>query len=257
MFPTILLLVALLPCGTASAEIPAPTRLKKQFIIAAHEWPPFASRESRYLGVLPRIVSQVLEAEGIRVEYRFMSWPDTLDGLLTEEYDAALIWVMSDLNREPFLLSDPILEYRSALYYRKDRPRPDDSNDLRGLRIGLNPYYVYDGDSYQLMKNRNLIPIRGKDDDNHFRHLMDGTIDVYLTPLLTSAPWVRNNLTLMEQDKLAYTTEIFKFPPTQLVLNRKREGSDDLIRQFNNGLKRLKSDGTLDRYLDDLRFGKY
>lgn len=254
---SLLIFVSLNFCSSLQADIPQPTRANKRFVIAAHEWPPFASREARYFGVLPRIVTQILESQGINVEFRFMPWPDALDGVITEEFDAALIWVMDDLNQEPFVVSVPILEYRSALYYRKELPKPRHPDDLLGFRIGLNPYYVYDEPSYRIMKSRSMTPVKGDTDRIHFDMLLNGDIDFYLSPILTSAPLLRNNYPLEQQQQLAYTTELFKFPPSHLLVNRQREGSRQFLQEFNNGLKRLKNDGTLDRYLDDLRFGKY
>lgn len=186
-----------------------------------------------------------------------MPWPDALDGLVTEEFDAALIWVMEDLNRDPFIVSEPILEYRSALYYRRNLPKPTTSDDLLGFRIGLNPYYVYDEPSYRVMKSRSMTPVKGETDRIHFDMLLKGDIDFYLSPILTSAPLLRNSYSPEQQKQLTYTTELFKFPPSQLLVNRQREGGRQFLLEFNNGLKRLKNDGTLDRYLDDLRFGKY
>lgn len=244
-------------CSTLHADIPLPTRANKRFVVAAHEWPPFASRETRYFGVLPRILSHALELQGINVEYRFMPWQDALDGIITEEFDAALIWVMEDLNQDAFIASQPLLEYRSALYYRRSMPKPQHLDDLLGYRIGLNPYYIYDRPSYQIMKSRDMTPIKGENDRAHFDMLLKGDIDFYLSPILTSAPFLRNTYPLEQQQQLRYTTELFKFPPTQLLVNRQRQNSPEFIHELNNGLKRLKNDGTLDRYLDDLRIGKY
>lgn len=254
---TLLLLVLAGFASSLQAEIPAPTRTNKRFVIAAHEWSPFASREARYFGVLPRVVSQLFEAQGITVEFRFMPWPDALDGVVSEEFDAALIWVMDDLNQDPFVFSAPILEYRSALYYRKSMLPPKTADDLLGFRIGLNPYYVYDEPSYRIMKSRSMTPVKGESDRVHFDMLLNGDIDFYLTPILTSAPLLRQHYSPEQQQQLAYTTGLFKFPPTHLLLNRQRKGSEQLLLDFNNGLKRLKNDGTLDRYLDDLRLGRY
>lgn len=258
-FCTRLLLILLcgLPALTSYAGIPTPSQANKRFVIAAHEWPPFASRETRYFGVLPRIVTQVLETQGIHIEFRFMPWPDALDGLITEEFDGALIWVSEDLKRDSFLMSDSILSYRSGLYYRKNFPKPQSADDLLGYRIGLNPYYVYDATSYQLMKSRSMTPIKGSNDRQHFDHLLSGEIDFYLSPLVTSVPFLRTHYSPAQQQELAYTTTLLQFPPTHLLVNRQRAGSAEFIEAFNQGLKRLKNDGTLDRYLDDLRFEKY
>jgi len=231
--------------------------LQTHFELAAHEWPPFSSRQTRFFGVVPRITSELMHAQGIEVKYRFMHWSDTLDGIVTEEFDGALVWVMEDLRHEAFLVSEPILRYRSALYFRKDFPRPTSINDLLGFRMGVNPRYVYDKKSYSLLKSGRIEPIQGEDDLTNFRHLVDGRIDYYLSPLLTSKLIIENNFTSAEQANLSYTSSIFKFPSTHLIVNRHREGSFEFMRNFNSGLQRLRTNGTVDRYLEDFRFSKY
>lgn len=255
--PRLLLLLAWLFAGAAWGEIPAPTKINPRLVIAVHEWRPFASRDAHYFGLLPRIAARVLETQGVTPEFRFMPWPEALDGLVTEEYDAALIWVMEDLDRRYFLFSEPVLELRGALYYQAKRPRPRTPDDLLGFSIGINPAYVYDAPSFQLMKSRAMIPVKGGNDRENFDLLLKGDIDFYLSPLLSSTPLLRNSYSGEQRQRLAYTTEIFKFPPVHLLVNQQRPGSKELLEKFNNSLKRLQNDGTLDRYLDDMRFDKY
>ncbi len=210
-----------------------------------------------YFGMVPRIISEALHSQGYDVKYRFMHWSDALDGIITEEFDGAIIWVMEDLNHPAFLISDPIVHYRSALYYRKSLPRPTSSDDLLGFRMGLNSHYVYDQDSYELLKDNLILPIEGHSDLTNFQYLIEGRIDYFLTPLLTSKPLLRNNFPKEQQQQLDYSTSIFKFPPTHLIVNRYRDGSDEIMNQFNASLKRMENNGTIDRYIRDFRFSKY
>ena len=239
------------------ADIPEPRRINKRFVVAVHEWPPFASRSTRYFGILPRITTEILETQGVAVDFRFLPWADALDGLVTEEFDAALIWVMEDLKSDSFLMSETLLNYRSGLYYRKDMPAPTKEDDLLGFTIGLNPHYVYDASSYQLMKSREMVAIRGDTDQINFQYLLDGQVDFFLTPLLTSKPLLQKQFTIEQQAALEFTTALFQFPPSKLLINRHRDGSEEFIQDFNKGLKRLRNNGTLDLYIDDLRLDNY
>jgi len=226
----------------------------KVFTIAAYEWPPFASRDAKYFGIAPRVVSEILQNQGIEVKYRFIPWPEALDGIITEKFDGALVWVTEDMHHEAFLISNPILEHRTALYYRKGLPEPKDANDLMGYRMGVNSHYVYDLKSYRLLKDRFVESVNGDSDIVQFHNLIDGKIDFYLTPILTSAPLLRSNFTADEQNRLTYSTNLFKFPSAYLIVNRHREGSDEFIAEFNKRLDRMKNDGVIDRYTDDFRF---
>lgn len=229
----------------------------KHFVLASHEWAPFASRQTRFFGIIPRITSELLHSQGIEVKYRFMHWSDTLDGIISEEFDGALVWVMDDLRHESFLISDPIMKYRSALYYRRDFPKPTTSNDLLGFRMGINSHYVYDRNSYHLLKKGLVKPIQASNDVEHFQNLIDGKIDFYLSPLVTSKPLLESNFPPAQYKTLAYSSSVFKFPATHLIINRHREGSLEFMQNFNAGLQRLQRNGTIDRYIEDLRFSKY
>ena len=229
----------------------------KRLVIAAHAWAPFASPESKYFGIAPRIVSQVLQAQGISVEYRFVDWQQALNGILTGQYDAALVWMAGDIKNPGFLASEPVLECRTALYFRKGAAAPASVNDLLGKRMGYNPHYIYDAESYRLLSNKQVQPIKAETDYQLFRDLLDGNSDFVLTPQLTAGDMLHNNFQAKEEDSLDYRSNFFTFPPIELVVNGKRSGSEKLVREFNANLRRLKNDGSIDRFFDDFRFSKY
>ena len=258
--PFILFLVALYNYTPGSYAI-EPWEIQEEsrqsFIIAAHEWAPFASRSSKYFGLSPRITSEILHTTGIDVKYRFMHWSDALDGVLTEEFDGAIVWVMQDLKHEAFAISDPIVHLRSALYHRANFPAPKSPSDVLGYRMGINTHYVYDAPSYHMLTSGKLTAVDGQTDLQNFQMLLNGDVDFFLTPTLTSGPLLRNNFSREQQQQLSYTSSVLKFPSIYLVVNRHREGSKDFIEQFNASLKRMKNNGTIDRYIDDFSFSKY
>jgi len=258
MFTTFLRFIAFLCLfGLAFHSVQASGAEKKTFLVAAHEWPPFSSRDAKYFGIAPRVIADILQSQGIEVKFRFMPWSDALNGIITEEYDGALVWVTEDLHHEAFLMSDTILEHRTALYYRKNMPEPKIADDLMGYRMGINSHYVYDRSSYRLLKDKSMESILSDDDATQFRNLLDGKTDFYLTPALTSTPFLRNNFSKEEQNALTYNSNLFKFPPAQLIVNRHREGSADFIAEFNLRLNRMKNDGTIERYTNDTRFSQH
>jgi len=231
--------------------------VNKVFMVAAYEWPPFSSRDAKYFGIAPRIVSEILQSQGIEVKYRFMPWTEALDGIITEEFDGVIVWVTEDIHHESFLISDPILEHRTALYYRKNLPDPKTADDLMGYRMGVNTHYVYDLASYRLLKDKFITPVDGDSDLVQFHNLLEGKIDFYLTPLLTSTPLLISNFTPEEQKSLTYSTNLFKFPSPHLIVNRHREGSAEFMAEFNKRLDHMKNNGVVDRYINDFRFSQY
>jgi polar amino acid transport system substrate-binding protein len=229
----------------------------KTFMVAAHEWAPFTSRDSRYFGIAPRLVSEILQNQGIEVKYRFIPWAGALDGVITSEFDGAIVWVTEDLQRDSFLVSDPILEYPTALYYLKSSAEPKSLDDLLGHRLGVNTHYIYDLASYRLLGKRAIEPVEGKTESELLHMLLEGKIDYYASPLLTEKPLQRQSLGKDEQNALTYSINLFKFPSPHLVVSRHREGSAEFMNKFNQHLKRLKNERTIERYVNDFRFIDY
>lgn len=248
---TFIFLLGVILAGASQAD------QRKTFVIGTHEWPPYASPDSKYMGLGPRIITDILQAEGISGSYRFMPWPEALDGILTENIDGALVWLPKDVNTDNLMASDPLLPTRAVLCQRKDMPVITSIDALMGYRMGMNPRYVYDESSYRMLKDKFMIPIRQETDIGNFRLLLDNKIDFFLTPQLTSATLLRNQFSLDEQNALTCTGNLFTFPSLHLVVNKHREGSAGFIKQFNLRLNRLKSSGILDRYAADFRYDRY
>lgn len=248
---TVVILLGLMLAGTSLAE------QRKTFVIGAHDWPPYASPDSKYMGLAPRIVTEVLQGQGIDGSYRFVPWSEALDGILTENLDGALVWLPEDIKTDNFLVSDPLLPDRAVLCQRKNMPAVTGMDELMGYRMGMNPHYVYDESSYRMLKDKFMIPIKQETDMGNFRLLLDNKIDFFLTPQLTSTPLLRNQFSPDEQNALTCTGNLFTFPPLRLVVNKHRNGSAELIRQFNLRLGRLSSSGILDRYAADFRYDRY
>ncbi len=249
-----LALLSTLLCQPVAWGLAGDQTRTKAFTIAVYEWPPFSSRDAQYFGIAPRVISDILHNQGIEVKYRFMPWSDALDGIITEEFDGAMIWLTEDIHHESFLVSDAILEHRTALYYRKNFPEPKTADDLMGYRMGVNSHYIYDLNSYRMLKNRFIESINEDSDLVQFHNLIEGKIDFYLTPMFTSAPLLRSNFTKEEQNTLTYSTNLFKFPSPYLIVNRHRDGSAEFMAEFNRRLDRMKNDGVIERYSNDARF---
>ena len=253
----LLLLVLLVALPQASLAQRPPKPEKPLFVIAVHEWKPFASPQSKYMGLAPRITSEVLLRLDYKLQYRFVHWTEALDGLTDGKYDAALVWVMDDLEQNDYLMSDPLYTTETALYYNRDIPEPQSSSDLKDLRMGVNPGYVYGQESFYLFMNKIVKPVKNSSDLENFRMLVNGDIDVYLTPLITGRELVNNQFSRAERNRLGYTTRLFRFPDARLLVSKDELSSESFLRLFNAGLQRLKTNGLIENYLDDYRYSKY
>lgn len=250
-FRVILLLTAISMSITAHADS------QKTFVVGVHDWPPYASPDSKYLGLLPRMTTEILQQQGIHISYRFIPWQDALDGVMTETVDGALVWLPEDIKREPYLVSDPILQPKAMLCQRKQMPAITSKIRLKGYRMGMNPHYVYDAGSYKMLRDKFMVPVKQESDMGNFRLLLNGNIDFFLTPDLSGKPLLLNQFSPDEQNALTCPVRFFTFPPAHLIINKHRKGSAEFIKQFNAGLKRLQSNGMMDRYLNDFRHDRY
>lgn len=265
-FVLILAMCLLLPAVHAQAlkpadsnKLPAPAKAKDDhsFVIAVHEWPPYTGKNLPNFGLVPRILTQVLSEQGLQPRYVFMHWSDALDKLNAQEVDGAIVWVTDDLKADVFVLGNAIILQRTALYYRADQPAPKTPDDIMGFTFCVNPHYVYDNISYQLITQHKVEAIKGDTDADNLRHLVKGDCDFMLTPYNAGQVLFAAKLTLAEQKKIKTTMDMLKLPAPRLLMHRENTNSEKLLENVNRSLRRMQQAGSFDNHMRDYQGKTY
>jgi ABC-type amino acid transport substrate-binding protein len=210
--------------------------------IAVHPWAPWAGAELTSLGIAPRLTSEILTQEGTQLHYNFMHWSKALEKLSDKKVDAAIIWVSNDMALDQFLVSEPLVQPRAALYYRNDKPFKAELHQLKNIRMAWQKDYVYNNKTYKQLTNHVITGIPVKDEAGGLNAVLTQKADVFLAPF-DSSKHAWKKLPDTDIKRLGYKLQEEYFPALCLVINADQSDSKAFMQKFNKDMKRLHQDG--------------
>ena len=143
---------------------------ERQLSISVGDWPPFFVESEPGQGTVARLVRDIFAAEGYAVKFHFLPWKRAYREAANGRHDATAIWMYTADRQKDFLYSDPVMNERFVLFYRKDTPIEwNQMQDLADLTLGGSIGYSY-----------------GPEFDNAIK---DGTLSVELKKLRTEGFW--------------------------------------------------------------------
>lgn len=249
---TMCLILGLCFAGTAQAEA---------VTIATGEFPPWTTSSAKYGGFVNRVVAAAFARSGIDVQFTYMPWKRADTETKLGHYDASAFWFSSQASEADFVLSEPISNHKEVFFHLKSKPFPPWGNlsDLRGLRLGATLGYTYTGDFWAMARSGKLrveVAIR---DELNLKKVLVGRIDAF--PLDEVNGWL---LLANAEFFPPGTKELFataspplRTTPGYLRFPRNRARTPYLVRKFNAGLQELKSDGSYDRFFQEMIAGVY
>lgn len=225
----------------------------EKITLANGEWAPYLSQELKHYGYLSQIVTEAFAEEGIDVEYAFLPWKRGFEEARQGRHDGSLVWGYNKERAESFLYSDVVAELGTSLFHQKGKViKIEKPEDLKNYHIGGVIGYAYGVE--ELEREGNVTIDRIGSDVGNYRKLAAGRLDIVLED--TEAGYcVINKYGL--QDKIVASPDILHARNYHLIISKKSPEADKLILAFNKGLKKLKSDGRYQTYLEASRRGEY
>lgn len=148
-------------------------------IMDIDEWGPLISRDLKYSGAITRIVVESFALEGINVELSWVKPARQYYQVKMGECDLSPGWAKSPAREAEVLFSDSIFETYKVFYHLTSRPFNWQSmDDLKGLRIGGQIGNDYGPDFNQAEKEGRITVERVPLDEQNFKKLATGRIDL-------------------------------------------------------------------------------
>ena len=232
---------------------------EETIVMAVDEWGPLISRELRGGGVLTRIISESFASEGIKVELKWMPGPRQYYQVKIGKCDLSPGWAKTpEREAEMLYSSDYVAETYKVFYHLKSFPFDwTTMDDLKGLRIGGQIGNDYGDDFNQAEKERRINVIRIPNNDQNFKKLAVGRIDILPVGILVGQWEARKNLTAEQYAAITYHPKGLTAPRGSYVVFTKNEKGARLVGIFNRGLAKLKASGKYDNDLTEIMNGKY
>jgi len=232
----------------------------ENFYIATGEFPPFCSKSNISYGFVSHVVREAFAREGHLAQFDFLPWKRAYEMTKSGGYHASSWWAFNDERARDFHYSDPVIESQLHFFYVKENlPEFDwgSVNDLTGYKLGLTRGY-YTTDEIEAAKESGKLEILSvNDDEQNFRLLLSGRIDLVPINVITGLELLRKKFPKEVVSKIAYHPEPVSSRPGFIIFPKRSERSKELVAIFNAGLNSLREDGTYDRMFQKLISGYY
>ncbi len=252
VFHAAVLTCVVLAAGTASA--------RPVVQIATGEYPPYASLELPRHGLTLHVIREAYRIEGYQVEYTFMNWNQAWDAALNgSAFDGTAFWFRSAERARDFHYSDRVLVEEYMFFHRTETPLYE-WNSLEGLapyRVAATRGYTYTEEFYRLAREGALNVEFAFSDIENLRKLLDGEADLFPVDFLVGFHLIHRHLTPEESARLSFNPRPLLRGGQYLLLRRGRPRAQALLDAFNSGLARLRENGSIELWIEQLRSGEF
>ncbi|MCX4027166.1 transporter substrate-binding domain-containing protein [Endozoicomonas sp. SM1973] len=226
--------------------------------IASGEWPPFLSQHYNEYGAGSHIVTEAFALEGIKVVYIFYPWKRSMETAKDGKIDATLLWSKNKDRAKYFLFSDPVLTLRHVFFHRKDlKFNWETIEDLKQYKIGVTRGYFY-GEQIQEAADSSLIDVEiGNTDIINFKKLISNRIQLFIIEPEVGYELLAKNFSRSDQKILTNHHRAIQERQWYLLISNKVPRAKEWLERFNKGLAKLKSQGIIDKIMEDVIMGRY
>jgi polar amino acid transport system substrate-binding protein len=235
-------LVAILVLGIILTAC-GPAKPKKVVIATDASFPPmeFVDANKQIVGFDIDMMNAIAKAKSLQVEYKNTAWDGIFAGLESGDYDAILSSVtITDERKGKYDFSDPYINAGQAVVVRADEAGIQSDKDLPskkvGAQIGTTGAIAVRAISGTTLKEYDTIDLA----------LLD-LVNKNLDAVVVDTPVAANYALASDEfkGKLKIVGKPFTDEYYGLVV---RKGQmKELLQAFNDGLKKIKADGTYDK----------
>jgi polar amino acid transport system substrate-binding protein len=230
--------------ATAATAVPQATAATaKKYVIASDAtFPPMemVDASKQIVGFDIDMINAIAKVEGFQVEIKNTAWDGIFAGLESGDYDAILSSVTIDADRQKtYDFSDPYMNAGQAVVVRVGESAIKSDKDLPGKKVGAQ---IATTGAIAVGKIQGAILKEYDTIDLAFMDLTNGTVDAVVVDTPVAAQYVLTSETF--KGKFMIVGQPFTDEQYGLVVRKNQD--TELLSLFNDGLKKIKADGTYD-----------
>lgn len=219
--------------------------------IAASQWPPYVSNKYADYGVLSRIVTAAFKEVNRKVEYGFFPWHLSLLLTKTGVWQGSIAWTQDSSRRKTYFFSDPIFESQEILFYLNGHTI--NWNTLSHYRVGATGGYYNKHAVNQLKTHGFINVILAESDQRNFKKLLRGDLDFFVHDKTSAWFILAEKFTKTENSRITFSPKVIRSNRFYLILNKHRNHHQQVINEFNMGLKQLKETENLEDWIQSAK----
>lgn len=234
-----------------------PAEPQRTLTIATGEYPPWTGAELPQQGLANQIVTEAFASQNIAVKFVYLPWKRAFEETRQGRFDASSYWYDSSARRAYMLFSEPLLLNRTVFFQRSDAPpiQWQTFTDLGSYRLSATVGFTYTSEFYQAIDDKIIDPLMVPSDTQNIKLLMAKRTDLFATEEM-SGFYMAAQLRI-DPRKLRVIEPALSSPYGYLLISKTHPDGEQLIAQFNRGLKAIKANGQYQKILtriDDTSF---
>ena len=236
---------------------------KETIYISSGEWPPFLGQELQQEGLISHIVREAFASVDIDVVYGYFPWKRSYnyavrgEGAHKDRWHATAVWYYSPKREKELNYSDVVYEADEVLFYLKSNPiKWHEDSDLKGKRIGGTEYSPYP--HLESLEDKGIVKIvRSGGDDVQMQRLFHRNVDAVSVIKEVGFYYVAKKLTITDLGQVAFIDNKQYKRYLYLLFSTRLEENERLLKEFNRGLRIIRSNGRYFELLESFRHGYY
>ncbi|VBB07126.1 ionotropic glutamate receptor [Lucifera butyrica] len=247
----ILIAATLAGCGAVTADKTASSdkgQTKKYVIACDAKYAPFSMEvNGKYKGIDVELLAAIAKAENINYELKPMDFSGIIPGLVSGQIDGAIAGMnITDERKKSVDFSDGYFKSGLAVIVSKDNTSIKSLADLNGKTAAVKKGTT--GAKFaEDNKDKYHLHITYFDDSpSMMLAVANGNADF----LMEDYPVINYQIKIGEQSKLKIAVPSVIDPPSYGFAVKKGE-NQELLKKFNEGLKKIKADGTYDKIVGE------
>jgi len=234
-------------CGAAKNDSSKSSDGNKKYIIACDsKYAPFSFEENgKYKGIDVELLDAIAKEEKIDYELKPMDFDGIIPGLTSNQLDGAIAGMsITDERKKSLDFSDGYFVSGLSLVVNKDNTEINGENDLNGKSASIKKgtagtKFAEDNESKYKLKLNYF-----DDSPSMFQAVENKNCDF----LLEDYPVIAYKIKVDPNSKLKIAGE--KLTTVDYGFAVKKGGNADLLKKFNEGLKKLKDNGEYDKIIN-------
>ncbi|QKE64117.1 transporter substrate-binding domain-containing protein [Aquipseudomonas campi] len=216
----------------------------EQLLLATGEFPPYVGEALPGQGLSSQIVRAAFQAAGYQTTLFFMPWRRAAAQTAAGQYAASFPWAMNDERQQQFLYSQPLYQDQIRFFARLDGTSVDERN-WQGMRLCIPDGWDI-GQLQQQIERFRLQLERPSDMLNCMRMIDAGRVDLTAVNRM-----VGQNLLdgLQLQHRIGPVGSVIATDLNFLIVSRKHPQARELIANFDEGLRVIRSNGVYSQIL--------
>ncbi len=231
----LLLVIAMMTMGVQAQDVK----------VAIGDYAPYIDKSLANKGFLSEIVVQAFKNSGLNAVLEFKPWKRIEATEISENNLVSFAWIKTKERSTRWHYSDTIMSTTTVFITAKDKGfKWKTLNDLKAFKIGVSRGYSY-GNEFDAMRGKFKVQEAASDEQN-IKKLVSGRIDIFPIDPFVGAQIIRDKLSAADAAKLKVVSEPnLGEDGMHAVCGKKNVQCQGILQKFNEGLAKMKADGSL------------